>query len=32
MAAIVLTIIPILLTYIFARRALIRGLMGVGGK
>lgn len=32
MAAIVLTILPILLTYIFARRALIRGLMGVGGK
>jgi xylobiose transport system permease protein len=32
MAAIVLTIIPILLTYFFARRALIRGLMGVGGK
>jgi xylobiose transport system permease protein len=32
MAAIVLTIIPILLIYIFARRALVRGLMGVGGK
>jgi len=32
MAAIVLTIIPILLIYIFARRALIRGLMGMGGK
>jgi xylobiose transport system permease protein len=32
MAAIVLTVIPILLIYIFARRALIRGLMGVGGK
>ena len=32
MAAIVLTVIPILLVYIFARRALIRGLMGVGGK
>jgi xylobiose transport system permease protein len=32
MAAIVMTIIPILATYVFARRALIRGLMGVGGK
>jgi len=32
MSAIVLTIIPILLIYIFARRALVRGLMGVGGK
>lgn len=32
MAAIVLTVIPILLIYIFARRALVRGLMGVGGK
>jgi xylobiose transport system permease protein len=32
MAAIVLTVIPILLIYIFARRALVRGLMGIGGK
>lgn len=32
MSAIVLTILPIFLVYIFARRALIRGLMGVGGK
>lgn len=32
MAAIVMTVLPILIVYIFARRALIRGLMGVGGK
>lgn len=32
MSAIVLTVIPILLMYIFARRSLVRGLMGVGGK
>jgi xylobiose transport system permease protein len=32
MAAIILTIIPIFLVYIFARRTLIAGLMGVGGK
>lgn len=32
MAAIILTVLPILLIYIFARRALVRGLMGVGGK
>lgn len=31
-AAVVLSIIPILLVYLFARRALIQGLMGVGGK
>jgi xylobiose transport system permease protein len=31
-AAVVLSIIPILLVYLFARRWLIRGLMGVGGK
>lgn len=31
-AAVVMSIIPILLVYLFARRALIRGLMGVGGK
>lgn len=32
MSAVVLTIIPMMLIYIFARRALVRGLMGVGGK
>jgi len=32
MAAIVMTIIPILLVYVFARKSLVRGLMGVGGK
>jgi xylobiose transport system permease protein len=32
MAAIVMTVLPILIVYIFGRRALIRGLMGVGGK
>lgn len=31
-AAVVLSIIPILLVYLFARRWLIQGLMGVGGK
>lgn len=31
-AAVVLSIVPILLVYLFARRALIQGLMGVGGK
>ena len=31
-AAVVLSIIPILVVYLFARRALIQGLMGVGGK
>ena len=31
-AAVILSIIPMLLVYLFARRALIRGLMGVGGK
>ena len=31
-AAVLLSIIPILLVYLFARRWLIRGLMGVGGK
>jgi xylobiose transport system permease protein len=31
-AAVVLSIIPMLIVYLFARRALIRGLMGVGGK
>jgi xylobiose transport system permease protein len=32
MAAILMTVAPILLVYLFARRALVRGLMGVGGK
>jgi xylobiose transport system permease protein len=31
-AAVVLSIIPMLIVYLFARRALIQGLMGVGGK
>jgi xylobiose transport system permease protein len=31
-AAVVLSIVPMLIVYLFARRALIRGLMGVGGK
>jgi xylobiose transport system permease protein len=31
-AAVVLSMVPILLVYLFARRALIQGLMGVGGK
>lgn len=31
-AAVVLSIIPVLLVFLFARRWLIRGLMGVGGK
>jgi xylobiose transport system permease protein len=31
-AAVMLSIVPILLVYLFARRALIQGLMGVGGK
>jgi len=31
-AAVVMSIVPILLVYLFARRALIQGLMGVGGK
>jgi xylobiose transport system permease protein len=31
-AAVVLSIVPILVVYLLARRALIRGLMGVGGK
>ena len=32
MSAILMTVLPILLVYIFARRVLIRGLMGMGGK
>ena len=31
-AAVVLSVVPILVVYLLARRALIRGLMGVGGK
>jgi xylobiose transport system permease protein len=31
-AAVVLSIVPLLLVYLFARRALIRGLMGMGGR
>jgi xylobiose transport system permease protein len=29
---VVLSVVPILVVYLLARRALIRGLMGVGGK
>ncbi|GAA1499544.1 ABC transporter permease subunit [Streptomyces synnematoformans] len=32
LAAVLLSMIPVLLVYLFARRALVRGLMGVGGK
>jgi xylobiose transport system permease protein len=32
MSAVILTIIPILLVYLFARRALVSGVMGMGGK
>jgi xylobiose transport system permease protein len=32
LAAVVLSMVPILLIYLFARRALVQGLMGVGGK
>ncbi|MFD6533794.1 carbohydrate ABC transporter permease [Streptomyces sp. NPDC060184] len=32
LAAVVISMIPILLVYLFARRALVQGLMGVGGK
>ncbi len=32
MAAVVLTIIPILIVYLVARRALVAGVMGLGGK
>ncbi|MET9110312.1 carbohydrate ABC transporter permease [Streptomyces zhihengii] len=32
LAAVVLSVIPIFTVYLFARRALINGLMGVGGK
>jgi xylobiose transport system permease protein len=32
LAAVVLSMLPILLVYLFARRALVQGLMGTGGK
>ncbi|PYC88386.1 ABC transporter permease [Streptomyces tateyamensis] len=32
LAAVVLSMLPVLVVYLFARRALIQGLMGVGGK
>ncbi|MFJ2111891.1 carbohydrate ABC transporter permease [Streptomyces sp. NPDC087850] len=32
LAAVVLSTLPVLLVYLFARRALVQGLMGVGGK
>jgi len=32
LAAVVMSMIPILLVYLFARRALVQGLMGMGGK
>ncbi|MEV5432660.1 carbohydrate ABC transporter permease [Streptomyces sp. NPDC052701] len=32
LGAVVLSMTPVLLVYLFARRALVRGLMGVGGK
>ncbi|MGW2259257.1 carbohydrate ABC transporter permease [Streptomyces sp. NPDC004749] len=32
LAAVVLSALPVLLVYLFARRALVQGLMGVGGK
>ncbi|ASY35563.1 carbohydrate ABC transporter permease [Streptomyces sp. CLI2509] len=32
LAAVVLSTLPVLLVYLFARRALIQGLMGMGGK
>ncbi len=32
LAAVVLSMLPILLVYLFARRTLVQGLMGVGGK
>jgi xylobiose transport system permease protein len=31
-AAVIISIVPILLVYLFARRALVQGLMGVGGR
>ncbi|ESU47887.1 hypothetical protein P376_4133 [Streptomyces sp. HCCB10043] len=32
LAAVVLSMLPVLIVYLFARRALVQGLMGVGGK
>jgi xylobiose transport system permease protein len=32
MAAVLLSMLPVLLVYLFARRALVQGLMGIGGK
>jgi xylobiose transport system permease protein len=32
LAAVMLSMIPVLLVYLFARRALVQGLMGMGGK
>jgi xylobiose transport system permease protein len=32
LAAVVMSMVPVLLVYLFARRALVQGLMGVGGK
>ncbi|MCQ1947646.1 MULTISPECIES: carbohydrate ABC transporter permease [unclassified Arthrobacter] len=32
LAAVMLSMVPVLLVYLFARRALVQGLMGVGGK
>ncbi|MQY10707.1 L-arabinose transport system permease protein AraQ [Streptomyces sp. RB5] len=32
LSAVVLSMLPVLLVYLFARRALVQGLMGVGGK
>jgi xylobiose transport system permease protein len=32
LAAVVLSMVPVLLVYLFARRTLVQGLMGVGGK
>jgi xylobiose transport system permease protein len=32
LAAVVMSTIPVLLVYLFARRAMVQGLMGVGGK
>jgi xylobiose transport system permease protein len=29
---VVMSMLPVLLVYLFARRALVQGLMGVGGK
>jgi xylobiose transport system permease protein len=32
LGAVMLSMVPVLLVYLFARRALVQGLMGVGGK